>query len=254
MVQRGPAGSGPDPAAVAGGWEDSPQSASAAVAEWTAGARNRRPAAPGRETAEADPGLWEAYTVQVAQLRDRLRQVPVEDRDTWARVARETSGAFAAWSLRVEDTPGPLAATSDALARYGQLRAHQVRPHPTPPAVSMRDAALLLVQASHGGRGAVAQAVMLRQLVRCVRALHDAHQTAGDLQAARHLEVTARTQLLEIERRLPPVPTAAAQQAQQGRGPAGERPRPPGAAPMPNPLQRARRDAAAADRNDGYGR
>ena len=89
-------------------WPDTPEAAQAAVAEWGAARRNRRVVAAGREQHEPDPELWARYSDELAQLREQLRAVPADDVATWAHVARETAGAFAAWSLRVEPTPGPL--------------------------------------------------------------------------------------------------------------------------------------------------
>lgn len=42
--------------------------------------------------------MWAEQHDELRALVDRLRSVPVEDRDTWATVARQTAGAFAAWS------------------------------------------------------------------------------------------------------------------------------------------------------------
>ena len=82
------------------GWPDRPETAQGAVEEWRATSKNPwhyRPAAPGREEGTPDPQLWKQYTDELAQLRKQLRDVPVTDRATRAHVARETSGAFAAW-------------------------------------------------------------------------------------------------------------------------------------------------------------
>lgn len=57
-------------------WPDTPQSASAAVAEWTAAGAQRYPVSPGRETAEVAPELWEQCEAEVRALRERLRSVP----------------------------------------------------------------------------------------------------------------------------------------------------------------------------------
>ena len=65
-------------------------------------------------------------TASVAELREQLRRVPVDDKATWAQVAHETAGAFAVWSLRVETTPGPLAATARSLAQSAQVRTHEL--------------------------------------------------------------------------------------------------------------------------------
>lgn len=190
------------------GWPDTPQAAAAAVAEWRAGGRNRRVVAPGREAVDPDPQLWAQHTTEVAALRERLRSVPVQDRATWAHVAHETAGAFAAWSTRVEATPGPLAATSDALARSAQLRAHQVRPRKAR-MPSTAGAALLLASAAHAGRGTVAEAALLVQLADTVKALHDAHQAVGEARRAAEIAAAVRTQLAVVSARLPR-PDAAA--------------------------------------------
>lgn len=115
------------------GWPDSPQTAQAAVDEWRATSENPwqyRPVARGREEATPDPELWEQYTRELGALRAQLRDVSPEDRATWAHVARETAGAFAAWSQRVEMTPGPLADTARELSRSAHIRAHQSAPKP----------------------------------------------------------------------------------------------------------------------------
>lgn len=88
------------------GWPDTPSGASEAAAEWTAAKRGRRVVAPGPETREPDPQLWERQHAELGALVDRLRSVDVGDRDTWATVARQTSGALAAWSNATEERPG----------------------------------------------------------------------------------------------------------------------------------------------------
>ena len=184
------------------GWPDTPQHASGAVAEWGAARRQQRPVALGREAREPDPALWARYTTEITALRERLRSVPAEDRALWAHVAHETAGAFAAWSLRVEDVPGPLAATANSLARSAQIRARQVRPRPAG-LPSARGAAMLLASIAHGGSGTVAQAALLRQLANVAKALHDAHQACGDAQRAAQIADVVRTQLATVSAGLP---------------------------------------------------
>jgi hypothetical protein len=186
-------------------WPDTPQHATAAAAEWNAAKRNRRVVTPGRETRDPDPELWRRYTREVAELRERLTSVPPTDRATWAQVARETSGAFAAWSLAVEPTPGPLAATADALARSAQLRAHQVRARqaPTP---SAKGAALLFASAAHAGQGTVAQAVLLRQLARTAVAVREAHSAVQEARTAHELAAVLSRDLVQVRDALPQPP------------------------------------------------
>ena len=102
--------------------------ASEAAAEWTAAKRGRRVVAPGRETTAPDPEAWTRQNEELRALVERLRGVPLDDRDTWATVARQTAGAFAAWSNATEETPGDLAAAADALSRSAQTYGRTVRP------------------------------------------------------------------------------------------------------------------------------
>lgn len=198
-------------------WPDSPQHAMAAVGEWNAAKRNRRMVAPGREMHEPDPGLWRRYTHEVAQLRAKLSGVDPTDRATWAHVARETSGVFAAWSVATEATPGPLAATADALARSAHLRAHQVHPRRSS-GPSAKGAALLFAAAAHGGKGSVAQAVLLRQLAQTAIALRQAHTAVNELQRARQIEAVLAHQLVQVREALPPVPARSLAAARTGAG------------------------------------
>lgn len=191
-----------------GQWPDTPDGASAAAAEWNAAGRGRRPVAPGREQVEPDPRLWEAYAREVGAMREQLRSVPVGDRDTWAHVARETAGAFAAWSQRVESTPGPLAATADALAKSAQTRRAPAAPRLAMASVS--GAAMLLVQATRGGKGMAGEAIMLRQLANLAKALHDMHQTAGEARRAAEISAVVRGQLALVASRLPEPATVGA--------------------------------------------
>jgi hypothetical protein len=113
-------------------WPDSPQGAADAVAEWQAAARGRRPVKIGREAHGPDPQMWEQYSDEVARLRETLRSVPLDDHATWAHVARETSGAFAAWSTATEATPGPLADAAAQLSNPPHLRRNPAAPNASP--------------------------------------------------------------------------------------------------------------------------
>jgi len=191
-------------------WPTSPESTAAAAAEWTAARRGAPAAATGREMLTPDPQMWARYTTEVTALREQLRTVPCEDRDLWAHVARETAGAFAAWSHSVEGaTPGPLAETAKILARSAQLRAHQVRPQRAA-LPSARGAALLCASVAAGGSGTIAQAVLLRQLANTIKALHDAHQAAGDLRRANEIRDVVLNRLSAVHDALPPEPAGVA--------------------------------------------
>jgi len=190
-------------------WPATPESAAAAVNEWTAARRDTPTVAAGRETLTPDPQLWARYTTEVTALREQLRSVPCDDRDLWAHVARETAGAFAAWSHSVEGgAPGPLADTARILARSAQLRAHQVRPQRAA-LPSARGAALLCASLAAGGSGTIAQTVLLKQLANTVKALHDAHRAAGDLRRANEIRDVVLQRLTTVHAALPPEPAGA---------------------------------------------
>lgn len=219
--------------AMRAGWTSTPEGSAAAAAEWRAAWRGRRPVAPGAETLEPDPQLWATYTAEVQALRDTLRGVPMEDRATWAHAAREVSGAFAAWSMRVEPTPGPLAAAADTLARSAQLHRREITPRPGA-MPSARGAALLLASAARGGKGTLAQAILFRQLANTARAIHDAHRAAGEAQRAAQIATVVREQLVTVNDALPPLPPdAESRPSEPGQTPTPAR----GGAPVPNRIE-----------------
>lgn len=190
-----------------GAWADSPELAGAAVAEWGAAARGRRPVNIGREGHEPDPQMWEQYSNEVARLRETLHAVPMDDHATWAHVAREASGAFAAWSTATEPTPGPLAAAADELSKTAQLRRYPARPVRSV-GPSARGASLVLMAATMGGTGTAAQAIMLRQLLNVAKAVHDMHKASNDLRRARQISDLVKHQLSQVAAALPSVPAS----------------------------------------------
>ncbi|MFC0456223.1 relaxase/mobilization nuclease domain-containing protein [Arthrobacter liuii] len=196
------------------GWEDTPTGAGEAAAEWNAAKRGRRVVAPGRETVEPDPQQWEELSAELSTLVDRLGEVPVHDRDTWATVARQTAGALAAWSNATEETPGDLAAAAEALSRSAQTHRRTVRPQKAGTA-AISGTAMLLASAARGGQGTVAQAVMVRQLLNLAGAVHDAAEAAGQKRQADLLREDARVRLLRVRNALPK-PLGASQGAAQG--------------------------------------
>lgn len=248
------------------GWPDSPQAAQAAVDEWRATSKNPwqyRPVAPGREEHTPDPQLWEQYSKELRELRAQLREVPATDRATWAHVARETAGAFAAWSQRVEVKPGPLAETARELSRSAHIRAHQSKPKPVRMG-SASGAAMILLQAATAGRGTAAEAILFRQLGRLSVALLDAHKAAGDARRAEQMSESLRGKLAAIQERLPAVAAKdaageparaltpeeeAVRRAQRGLAAPGTR------SPLPNPITPRKRSTSDTSRDrDGTGR
>ena len=189
-------------------WPDSPEGANAAAAEWAAARRGRRPVAPGLEARDPDPQTWQKMAEDVSAAVERLRQVPLDDRGTWATVARQTAGVLAAWSTATEDEPGDLAAAAHALSKSAQT----YQPT-TPPAkagtAALSGTAMLLASAARGGRGTVGQAVVIRQLLRLTQAVYEANVAAGQARHARELAEDTRARLVSVRRALPEPQLAA---------------------------------------------
>lgn len=190
------------------GWPDTPTGASEAAAEWNAAKRGRRVVAPGREAAEPNPEQWTKTSAELSELVDRLRSVPVEDRDTWATVARQTAGALAAWSNATEEQPGDLARAAEALSRSAQTHRRTVRPEKAG-TVALSGTAMLLASSMRGGQGAVAQAAMIRSLLTLTQAVYAASVAAGQARQARLLAEDTRARLVRVRAALP-APAAAA--------------------------------------------
>lgn len=172
-----------------GDWPDTAEASTAAAEEWYAAYCGRRIVRPGREVAEPSPRLWQEYAHDLDVLQRQLRDVPLDDRDTWLQVARNTAGVLSAWSTSSEVAPGHLATAADALSRAVQTYR---RPAPTPPRLqpAFAGAALLAAAAVRLGRGPVGQAALLFQLMELSRSVvglvestHQARQ-ASDLRRA----------------------------------------------------------------------
>lgn len=180
------------------GWDTSPEAQDAAAVEWQAVTEGKRIGSPGREASEPTAEQWEKYTAEVGQLYDRIKSVPVHDPALWAQVARETSGAFAAWSLRTEAVPGPLAETAKILSRTAQLRRFPVRTE-NAPLPSAKGAGMLLMQSSVGPSTTAGEALLLAQLRNTMRAIHDMHKASGRLSDANSVRGAAVERLAAVK-------------------------------------------------------
>jgi hypothetical protein len=190
-------------------WMDSPHLATEAAAEWNAAARNKRKVSKtGPENGTPPAEMWVEYTRNVTALVEQLRTLPSDDHATWAKAAREVSGAFAAWSHRLEPTPGPLAATAAELSRTAQLRAP--RQHSKPVALpSIAGTAMLFMAASSKNKTAAQSALML-QLVNTVFAIHEMHQQSGRTREAQRLRTVVTEQLKPFAATMPRPDTVGA--------------------------------------------
>lgn len=197
-------------------WMDSPQLATAAAAEWNAAARNRRTVSKtGPENGTPPEQMWVEYTRNATALADQLRSIPRDDHATWAKAARDVSGAFAAWSHRLETTPGPLAATAAELSRTAQLRSP--RQHGKPVALpSIAGTAMLFMAASSKNKSA-AQTALMVQLINTAFAVYEMHQQSGRTREAQRIRAVVEQQLAPFTATMPkPVPVDAEQQTASG--------------------------------------
>jgi hypothetical protein len=168
-------------------WELSPSDRRAAVAEW---ALTR--SVSGREAVKGVPGDWERAVSMVGDAAEQLATVSVSDLAAWRGAARETAGVFAALSRRIEgDTPGPLAATADLLARSAQSRPGEPMASRTA-GRGLRGVAAVVAQSELSNESPVAWVMLLDQLGRTLRAISAAHIARGETEMAidlvEHLE------------------------------------------------------------------
>jgi hypothetical protein len=179
------------------GWNVSLETTATALSEWQAAADGKRIAMQGREAHEPTAEEWAKHTAEVGALYERMKSIPLDDERLWAHVARETAGAFAAWSLRTESVPGPLADAAKALARTAQLRRFPPRVEHAP-MPSAKGAGMLLMQTAVGPSTAAGHALLLAQLRNTMRAIHDMHQAAGSLRDAERVRDAAMNKLTTV--------------------------------------------------------
>ncbi|WP_331764085.1 hypothetical protein OG225_43580 (plasmid) [Nocardia sp. NBC_01377] len=174
------------------GWEQSEQARTAASAEWgrsntTRSGRSVRPDLLSQKDAIGQLARWSQY----------MRTIPLDDRDAWAKAASQTSGLFAAASMRTETTPGPLDRLARQLSRAAQLPAHQRRPHPVH-GVGMRAVGRML-WATRSPEAA--NLALVTALADCMVTIMAAMDAGGRATQAAEMATHAREALTEIHKR-----------------------------------------------------
>jgi Relaxase/Mobilisation nuclease domain len=164
-------------------WEGSAADRKLAVIEWSAA----HAVAPGREAVIGIPDDWRRAVRGIERAVEKLQEVPVSDLAAWRGASREAAGLFAAWSRRFEgDTPGPMAAAADALARSAQSRPND--PVPKRDAVgNFRGVAAIVAQSQLSHKSPIAWAMLIDQLARTLRTIGEAHLARGETDTARAL-------------------------------------------------------------------
>ncbi len=178
-------------------WRQSAGDRTAAVVEW----RSAKAVAPGREAILGDSDDWMRAVASVERSVERLKAVPASDLAVWRGVARETAGVFAAWSRRFEgDSPGPMAAAADTLARSAQNRPDD--PVPDRTAVhDFRGVAAIAARSAVDKNSPMVWASLVDQLGRTLRAIGDAHFARGEAEMAKALGGRLSDELAELHDR-----------------------------------------------------
>ncbi|WLP91772.1 relaxase/mobilization nuclease domain-containing protein [Gordonia sp. NB41Y] len=196
------------------GWSDSPSAALEAAGEWRRAKRGREPLKQARKTRRHGhdmDALYRRAHDDLAQWIQYLGTIAVDDYASWASAAGQTAGLFAAWSVQIEERPGPLARAADGLGASASIPAARAvapkRVECTSPV------AFLLLTASGRTDSTVATAVLLRQLLSAVEAIAATHVAAGHAARAAALTAITRTELgalVEATSRVAPAPVRQA--------------------------------------------
>lgn len=178
-------------------WPDSPAHAAEAADEWRAAWRGQRVAHPGKIAREAMPASMGEAAEKLAKWHQQLRSIPLDDHNAWRDAAGQVAGLCSAWSVRTENTPGPLANLADTMAKSAQLPRELYQPRKRhDPAV--RGASLILLA---GRRGTAGYGALITQLGNLTRAVYDLHQQSGDIRRAQQIETSVRRDLVDVKQR-----------------------------------------------------
>ena len=162
-------------------WEQSLADRLAAVGEW----RATESLAPDRETGPSGADNWNQAVADAERMAEKLKAVPVSDLAAWRGTAWEAAGVFAASSRRFEgESPGPLAATADALARSAQHGPGDPVPRRTAGGGFSRIAAVV-AQGELSNDSPLVWAMLVDQLGRTLRAISDVHLARGEAEMAK---------------------------------------------------------------------
>lgn len=195
-------------------WPDDPRLAQEAADEWAAAKRHQRIVHGNENPMILDEDTAKRMADDLSTARRRLSTVAPDDHQTWAHAAREASGVFAAWSRSTEAEPGPLAHTSRVLARSARRSGVRLNQPLDPPLRMSGTAAFMLAATS---ASPMAQAVILAQMIRLARAIHDMHKATAELREQQLIADAVRKHLAVVAAPLPEVqPAPAAETSHAG--------------------------------------
>jgi hypothetical protein len=188
-------------------WEQSAADRLAAVGEW----RATESLAPGRGTGPSGPDNWNQAVAEAERMAEKLKTVPVSDLAAWRGAAWEAAGVFAASSRRFEgESPGPMAATADALARSAQ--------HGPGDPVPRRGAgggfsriATVVAQSELSNDSPLVWAMLVDQLGRTLRAISDVHLARGEAELAKAVVAGIEAGIGELHDQVPGRPETSSE-------------------------------------------
>ena len=177
--------------------EPSLEDAAAASAEWQAAFRGQKPTTQGRESrpiGEKAPGV---ALRRFAEFNDRLASIPHTDTGAYARAARDVSATMSAWAKFDPELAPVLRDTARVVSRSAwSPRAKSAAPRSAP--ADLVGSALLFEQARLGGKGKVAGAIFIQQMLRTAEALRDFQTARGNNREARVLHERVVQQLPRV--------------------------------------------------------
>ncbi|WP_280507277.1 relaxase/mobilization nuclease domain-containing protein [Nocardia flavorosea] len=176
------------------GWDVSEDARDAALAEWGQSLTTRS----GRALRPADLDQRAAID-QLTQWSAAMRDIPVGDREAWARAASQTAGLFAAASVRTETSPGPLDQLARQLARAAQLPAHQRHPQRVRGTGPQSVARMLLTAQKKSRRDETVELVIA--LTECLLTIADMLRETQRAKTAAAMTAHAQRALTEIHMR-----------------------------------------------------
>ncbi|GAB3267088.1 hypothetical protein GCM10027425_33750 [Alteromonas gracilis] len=229
-------------------WPDTPEHATAAADQWRAAWRGT----PLDATAHPEEDLvagWDHALLDAAVFNERLRKLDPRDYTAWSTAAQQAAGVLSAWSVKVEgEAGGPLADAAEELARVGALH-QRARRQAATTGPDLRGLTQLALLAAADPRSRTAQALLLRQIIRTMRAVHDAHTSTGQARQATRLRQVTIERLGTVRGGLPDVDALARRLEERARAHAAGKRRPD--RPLPAPGTARARQGSVQDRATG---
>lgn len=182
-------------------WPDTPEAATAAVAEWNAAHRGQRVVAPGAEVDAPAAGELAQMTQAMRDMRQRLARIDPSETTAWTHIARQAAGLLSTWSTATEAEPGPLAHAARELATIASTHARCDRAV-TPMRSTFQGLALSIAGLHPRTPGAMRAAILMHQVIVTVQALAGALRAGNQLATAERLHAIVNQQLAPVREHL----------------------------------------------------